>query len=263
MLDESIMQLLEASKTVPVYTRENRAVAAEFDEGHFNCHCPSAPLSAGRLLKTTVIEVGATDGCVATIGFVWSEEDAAWLGPLSPLRHIIYESWEEELENFGDEWLDEDFFVRITSNNEGEVVHSNRRVTLGALLGSFLDDDHTIQTLGTVSSIARRGVYIAPETPYNVIRRMFQTRDTPETQPYTYATEQGARLLKGPMTRIINLTRLDLGDEGDVRGRRRQPLVGADMGRITVPVPPIWNVGNTEPNVNDYELGEVEYYDEE
>lgn len=176
MIDDSIIQLLEASKTVDIYVRNMDADPADVvRRGHFDCNCVAVPpMSGNRSYLTTKMKFMARDGCGLVVGFVWSPDDQAWrnAAPHSLERRILERTgmlWEMDATHpIAQQILGGDsIYVRLVDYMDGELEHVNERVSFDAVVDEFSGGDpgHEIDAIQIATTTPGRlpvGSYLDP-----------------------------------------------------------------------------------------------------
>lgn len=247
MLDESLMQLMEASRTVPIYTRQEGERGVVVNAGHYACgpEC-TVPMATDRTYWTSVVKAEANDGCEAYAGVVWAQQDRAWREVMrGTLAYGIYRT-RGLTETYGGEtleereWLDSEIYVRLTAEeNADEATHRNHKTTLRELFAGFMVN-HTAFRRIKVVTYGMRNAYFDPTIPFNVLQQstMGTHRDL---LPYLCTWDE-RYIPRGLRQSAVELVRMQAGDAGGVEAAQEpaedrlqglRPLVNAGAGRRT------------------------------
>ena len=230
MIDDSIIQLLEASKTVNIFMRNVEAEPANtVRQGHFDCTCAAVPpMSGNRSYLTTKLKLMARDGCEAQIGFVWSPDDQAWTMVENDTleyqilrtagRYDAYIDVQRLLDGNG-------IYVRLV-NVDGKTKHVNKRVSFQTAIAQFTrnDPNHEIDRIRVATTPLGRlpvGSYLDPAIS---MAHLLSWMDGARLNARAYAaTPSAARQLEraGLATNRTanNMVKLEVGTqrrEGDV-----------------------------------------------
>lgn len=176
MIDDSIIQLLEASKTVNIYMRNVEVDPADtVRQGHFDCACGTVPpMSGNRSYLTTKLRFTARDRCDFVVGFVWSPDDRSWRNAAAgTLERSILEGtgmWREwnATHPVAQQILGGDsIYVRLVETIDGELEHVNKRVAFNDVVDEFVDGDpghriNMIQMATTTPALLPVGSYVNP-----------------------------------------------------------------------------------------------------
>ena len=231
MIDDSIIQLLEASKTVNIYMRNVEVDPADtVRQGHFDCACGTVPpMSGNRSYLTTKLKLMARDGCEAQIGFVWSPDDQAWtMVENDTLEYqILYTAGRFDAYIDPQHLLNGDtVYVRLV-NMDGVTRHVNRRVSFLTFAEEFTGDDPAhevvrIQVATTSPAPLPVGVYIDPA--YVSMTSLRTWMDTGRIDPRVYAaTPTGAARMRRigllPDRTANNMVKLEVPEENQHQRR--------------------------------------------
>lgn len=277
MIDNSIAQLLEASKTVNIFMRNVEVEPADtIRRGHFECDCTCPPMSGNRSYLTTKMRFIAHDGCEAQIGFVWSPDDQAWINAErdSLEYQILYTAGRF------DSYIDPQYlrngdtvYVRLV-NMDGVTRHVNRRVSFLTFIEEFTGDDPAhevvrIQVATTSPAPLPVGVYIDPA--YVSMTSLRAWMDTGRIDPRVYAaTPTGAARMRRmgllPDRTANNMVKLEVPEENQRQHRTNGARVAPNAGVIADAVIRRYGERRADPTVGRFAMAfehEPEWYDED
>lgn len=148
MLDNSIVELLQASRDVPIYLRSaSNGTVMDIPMGHMDCltvGCNGPAMSRLRYYGLMAVEAQRRDGCVSYLNFVYSPEDRFYaVHTEGSLARIMRLGGGHRKNVRGEDLTPDraDMWVRLYAEPGEPDNHINGRLNLYDALGIGEDDD--------------------------------------------------------------------------------------------------------------------------